>query len=126
MTHIVVTGSEGFVGQVLVKRLLDEGLAGQPVTRLTLLDVRFDAPHADARVVQVPGSIADAALRQRAYAMPVSAVFHLASIPGGAAEKDYELGRRVNLDATLGLLEDLLAAQALPALRLRQHHRCLR
>ncbi len=115
MTHVVVTGSEGFVGQVLVKRLLDEGLAGQALTQITLLDVRFDAPHADARVVQVPGSIADAALRQRAYAARVDAVFHLASIPGGAAEKNYELGRSINLDATLGLLEDL-RGQTVPPL----------
>jgi nucleoside-diphosphate-sugar epimerase len=28
-------------------------------------------------------------------------------VPGGAAEKHYELGRAINLDATLGLLEDL-------------------
>lgn len=114
MSHIVVTGSEGFVGQVLVQRLLRDGLAGQAVTRLTLMDVRFAAPHADARVVQVAGSIADAEVRAAAYAAPVDAVFHLASIPGGAAEKNYELGRSINLDATLGLLEDL-RAQSKPA-----------
>lgn len=107
MTHVVVTGSEGFVGRALVDRLLQAGLGGQPITRLTLLDIRFDARHPDPRVVQLPGSIADAALREQAYARPVDAVFHLASIPGGAAEKNYELGRSINLDATLGLLEDL-------------------
>ncbi len=113
MSHVVVTGSEGFVGQVLAQRLLAEGLAGRPVERLTLLDIGFAAAHADARVHQCPGSIDDAALRQQAYATPVDAVFHLASIPGGAAEKSYELGRRINLDATLGLLEDL-RGQAVP------------
>jgi nucleoside-diphosphate-sugar epimerase len=103
MSHVVVTGSEGFVGQALVQRLLAEGLGGRPVTRLSLLDIRFAAPHADARVVQLPGSIADPDLRERAYAShPVDAVFHLASIPGGAAEKNYELGRSINLEATLG------------------------
>lgn len=107
MTHVVVTGSEGFVGQALVQRLLAEGLAGQPVTRLTLLDIGFAAPHSDPRVQQLAGSIADAVLREQAYARPVDAVFHLASIPGGAAEKNYEFGRSINLEATLGLLEDL-------------------
>jgi nucleoside-diphosphate-sugar epimerase len=107
VSHVVVTGSEGFVGQVLVQRLLASGLNGHAVTRLTLLDVAFQKPPADLRVVQLPGSIADAALRAQAYEPPVDAVFHLASIPGGAAEKNYELGRRINLDATLGLLEDL-------------------
>jgi len=107
MSHVVVTGSEGFVGQVLVERLLQQGLGGAPISRLTLMDVAFAAPPTDARVVQLAGSIADETLRAQAYAPPVDAVFHLASIPGGAAEKNYELGRSINLDATLGLLEDL-------------------
>lgn len=116
MSHVVVTGAQGFVGQVLVRRLLARGLGGRPLDKLTLLDLRFDAgPHAgpssgprvDPRVVQRAGSIADPALRELAFATPVDAVFHLASVPGGAAEKDYALGRSINLDATLGLLEDL-------------------
>lgn len=107
MTHIVVTGAQGFVGQALVKRLLNAGFDGCAVSRLTLLDLHFDTAASDARVVQLSGSIADPALRAQAYADPVDAVFHLASIPGGAAEKNYALGRSINLDATLGLLEDL-------------------
>lgn len=105
--HVVVTGSEGFVGQVLVRRLLSEGLGGQALAQLTLLDVTFASPPTDPRVRPLSGSIADAALRAQAYDRPVDAVFHLASVPGGAAEKNYELGRQVNLDATLGLIEDL-------------------
>jgi nucleoside-diphosphate-sugar epimerase len=113
MGHVVVTGAQGFVGQALVNRLLANGLNGQTLSRLTLMDVRFDTAHPDARVVQLAGSIADATVRARAYALPVDAVFHLASIPGGAAEKNYALGRSINLDATLGLLEDL-RGQATP------------
>ncbi|WP_434106072.1 NAD-dependent epimerase/dehydratase family protein [Paraburkholderia caffeinilytica] len=107
MIHVVVTGAEGFVGRALVKRLLAGGLGGQRVSKLTLMDVAFDAPPADSRVIQLAGSIADDAVRACAYASPVDAVFHLASIPGGAAEKNYALGRSINLNATLGLLEDL-------------------
>ncbi len=114
MTHVVVTGSEGFVGQVLVRRLLGDGLGGRAVTRLTLMDVRFAAPPVDARVRQIEGSIADAAVRARAFDGAVHAVFHLASVPGGAAEKNYGLGRAINLDATLGLLEDLRTQAAPP------------
>lgn len=109
MTHILVTGAQGFVGRTLVKRLLEQGLGGRAVEQLTLMDLRFDEPPADPRVRHVAGSIADEALRREACAQPVDAVFHLASIPGGAAEKDYELGRSINLDATLGLLEAMRA-----------------
>jgi nucleoside-diphosphate-sugar epimerase len=105
MSHILVTGAQGFVGQALVQRLLEQGLDGHPVERLTALDLAFDAPHPDLRVRQLAGSIADPALRREACGQPVDAVFHLASIPGGAAEKNYELGRDINLEATLGLLE---------------------
>ena len=105
--HVVVSGAQGFIGQVLVKRLLEDGLGGQSVRRLSGVDVAFEAPHADARVTHITGSIADATVRAKAYAAPVDAVFHLASIPGGAAEKNYDLGRSINLDATVGLLEDL-------------------
>ena len=115
MTHVVVTGAQGFVGQSLVKRLLKEGLAGRRVDRLTLMDLGFDVPHDDARVRQVAGSIADPAVRAIACADAVDAVFHLASVPGGAAEKNYELGRAINLDATLGLLEDLRVQATPPA-----------
>lgn len=107
MSHILVTGAQGFVGQALVQRLLAEGLDGRPVARLTALDLAFAAPPADSRVCQVAGSIADPALLREACAQPLDAVFHLASVPGGAAEKNYELGRGINLEATLGLLEAL-------------------
>jgi nucleoside-diphosphate-sugar epimerase len=107
MTCIVVTGASGFVGSVLTRRLLDEGLGGRKVERLVLMDLNLDHAPADARIVPITGSIAEAAVRAQAWRHPVDAVFHLASVPGGAAEKNYALGRSINLDATLGLLEDL-------------------
>lgn len=108
MSHVIVTGAAGFVGRVLVRRLLRQGLASRPLTRLTLIDRQTDEePPSDDRVRWLTGSLHDPVLRASALARPVDAVFHLASLPGGAAERDYEEGRRINLDATLGLLEDL-------------------
>lgn len=107
MKRVIVTGAAGFVGRALVSRLLRDGLGGQPVAQLIAMDLKFDEPPADTRVLRVEGSVADATVRQRALVAPVDAVFHLASVPGGAAERDYEQGRRINLDATIGLLEDL-------------------
>ncbi|MEJ8853226.1 NAD-dependent epimerase/dehydratase family protein [Variovorax robiniae] len=107
MKRVVITGAHGFIGQVLVRRLLEQGIAGAPIDQLTLVDLSFDRPHDDPRVDQVEGSLDDAAVLERACASPMEAVFHLASLPGGAAERDYALGRRINLDATLRLIEML-------------------
>ncbi len=106
MTHVVVTGAAGFVGQALVARLLRGHAKGSSkLQALTLLDVHFAEPPADPLVRQVSGSIADAAVVARAFDRPVDRVFHLASIPGGTAETQYELARDVNLGGTLNLLE---------------------
>lgn len=114
--HVLVTGASGFVGQALWRRLLADGVAGRAVGKLTLLDMRFAEAPADPRVRQVEGSIADAALLARAFAAPVDLIFHLASVPGGAAERDFALGLEVNLHATMALLECARRQERAPVL----------
>jgi D-erythronate 2-dehydrogenase len=109
--RVLVTGAGGFIGRVLVARLLADGIEGRRVDRLVAVDVAVDGLTDDARVRAVCGSIAEAGVLEQALAEPVEAVFHLASVPGGAAEKAPDQARRVNLDATVRLLE-LLRAQA--------------
>ncbi|WP_028311700.1 NAD-dependent epimerase/dehydratase family protein [Derxia gummosa] len=111
--HVLVTGAAGFVGRALVARLLAGAPALPRIDRLTLIDLAFaDGDAGDPRVTRLAGSITDAALVTAAFAAPVDAIFHLASLPGGAAERDPLLGRAVNLDATLALL-DAARAQSL-------------
>lgn len=105
MTHVLVTGSQGFIGQVLVQKLLHDGLNGRPVAQLTQVDLAAHNTTGDDRVQVLRGSLADTDVRKAAIATQPDVIFHLASVPGGAAERDPDLGRRVNLDATLGLLE---------------------
>ena len=108
--NILVTGAAGFIGRALVARLLSSGVLpglGDARRQVVLLDREFSAPATDARVRQVAGDIADPAVLRDALKGGLDCVFHLASIPGGAAEAQFELGLRVNLDATVRLLEQL-------------------
>jgi len=101
--NVVLTGAGGFIGRALVRRLL-ENRDPLAIERLTLIDLAV-SPIEAAGVRVLTGSIADPALRAEAFAIPTDLVFHLASVPGGMAERDFDLGRQVNLDATLALLE---------------------
>lgn len=106
--HVVVTGANGFVGAALCRRLQAQGqLHGRPIERLSALDLGFGDPPASAgRVHRHAGDLADPAWLNSVLAdRPVDVVFHLASIPGGSAEAQPALARRVNLDATLDLLD---------------------
>lgn len=111
--RVMVTGANGFIGRALVSRLLalDE-LRGKRIEAVLLVDQQFDELPDDPRLRLHPGSICDAALLRRALADGIDVVFHLASVPGGAAEADYEEGYRVNLLASLELLEQLRHASS--------------
>ncbi len=110
---VLLTGAGGFVGQALARQLLREGLGGRPVTLLTALDLQLSACD-DPRWRPVPGSVADPSVLAQALREPPDLVFHLASLPGGAAEAQPVLGRQVNLDATVALIEALPRSGARP------------
>ena len=98
---VAVIGAGGFVG-LRVARIL----AGDPAIELSLLD-RLAFPHPESpRVKAVVGDFADPTVREKALD-GADKVILLAAILGGAAEADYALARRVNVDATLGLFEFL-------------------
>jgi nucleoside-diphosphate-sugar epimerase len=106
--RVMVTGAAGFVGRLLVQRLLACGtLRGQPIDTLVLLDQSLEGFVPDPRLRRLAGTITDPALLRRALADGVDVVFHLVSIAAGAAEQDYRLGQQVNLLASLELLDQL-------------------
>lgn len=116
--RVLVVGGAGFIGQALISRLLQgAGVAGQgPATQVTNLDQRSGERPGDPRLRCIEGSITDREVLEAAIAGGVDCVFHLACIPSGAAEQDFELGLRVNLAATLELLEVLRRARLAPRL----------
>ena len=105
--RIVITGGGGFLGQRVACALLARGgLAAEPgaaasLDELVLLDQALPAGGvADARIRHVSGDLGDSALVKRVFAPPTDAVFHLAAVVSAGAEADFDLGYRVNLDAS--------------------------
>ncbi|UIF87481.1 D-erythronate dehydrogenase [Cupriavidus sp. UYPR2.512] len=108
--NVLITGGAGFLGLQLARLLLQRGtlnLDGQPVViqRLTLLDVVAPQGLDDARVRVVTGDLSDPGVLRQAIDTDTGAVFHLAAVVSGQAEADFDLGMRVNLDASRALLE---------------------
>jgi nucleoside-diphosphate-sugar epimerase len=117
--NIVITGAAGFLGRRLAQTLLERGTLGGPdgrpevIREITLVDV-VASDLSDQRLRHVTGDISDADVLQRALDQHTSAVFHLAAIVSGMAEADFDIGMRVNLDASIRLLEACRAAGTCP------------
>lgn len=96
--QVLVTGAGGFIGSGLVERLLARGAT------VKALDVALDLQRHD-RLKIMRGSIAEPGVLAAALEEPCDIIFHLASVPGGLAEINFDLGQAVNVTATLGLLQ---------------------
>jgi nucleoside-diphosphate-sugar epimerase len=113
--NILITGGAGFLGQRLARRLLRDGqIAGEPVRRIVLADQVAAADFGDGRVQAVAADIADPHALGSLVGPDVDLVFHLAAVVSGAAEADFDLGMRVNLDASRALLEQCRRAGRRP------------
>jgi nucleoside-diphosphate-sugar epimerase len=108
---VVITGAAGFLGQRLAKRLLERGrLIGshgreEAIDTLVLADVVAAPPIDDPRVLTVEGDVADPLSFDRVIDDETTSIFHLAAVVSGQAEADFDLGMRVNFDATRSLFE---------------------
>lgn len=94
---IIVTGAGGFVGRELVRLLCADGQ--------NVVAVDSDQGGIADGARSVIGDIGSADVRRDAFRDGCTALVHLATVPGGAAEADPAASRRVNIDAMYDLLE---------------------
>jgi len=102
--HILVTGAAGFIGQLVARELLND-----PAHTVVLADVVSppipkDVKHPqNARSVKVDLCAAASQLVDRS----LDAVFVFHGIMSSGSESNFELGMRVNVDATRSLLDSI-------------------
>jgi nucleoside-diphosphate-sugar epimerase len=108
--RIVITGADGFLGRKVVDRLLAANGLGEnfsPLRSVVLLDLHMGRSFDDPRVRSITGSFTAPAVRAAALEGGVDLLFHLASLPGGAAQANFDLGRSVNLEGPMALMDAL-------------------
>jgi nucleoside-diphosphate-sugar epimerase len=109
--RLVVTGAAGFLGQRLIAAVLKRGhLTGAdgvsgPVTHIFAFDRGEPSGFQDERVIVVTGDISDPLQIAKLIDGDTSSVVHLAAIVSGQAEQDFDLGMRINVDATCVVME---------------------
>jgi nucleoside-diphosphate-sugar epimerase len=96
---IIITGAGGFIGRQLVTRLLERD------DKVVAMDQVLAALPDHPNLRKIAGDIGSSNVRAEAFSGGCTALVHLATVPGGAAEADPAASRRINIDAMYDLLD---------------------
>jgi D-erythronate 2-dehydrogenase len=109
---IVITGGSGFLGQRLARELLTRGQLSDAesnrgrIHELVLMDIIAPEDRLEnAKVRYAIGDVANAKFIAETLSDNTDGIIHLAAVVSGAAEADFDLGMRVNVDGTRSLLD---------------------
>src|SRR5690606_11356843 len=104
--HILILGGGGFIGLRLAREILRNGGFPEHVQRLTLVDFTFpEGMLQDPRLNVVEGDFSEETVIRDVLQEKPDVIYHLAAVVSGEAEKNFELGMKVNFHASLQLLE---------------------
>ena len=105
--RILVIGAGGMLGAKLIARLTNDGaVGGRKIDHLTRVDAVACAPmDAGFNVETLACDVSAPGVADHIMAGRPDLIFHLAAVVSGEAERDFDKGYRINLDATRYLLE---------------------
>lgn len=109
--RVAILGGAGFLGKKLALALLERGYlvsndgSRKDISKLILFDKVAASLADDSRLETITGEITNPSDIRSLLAQKPDVIFHLAAVVSGEAEENFELGMKVNLQATQTILE---------------------
>lgn len=111
MPKILITGAAGFIGQLLAERLLSDPQYELILTDIIQPPIPPKSKHANnAKAIQADLSDASSLTSLISSSFPLDAVYIFHGIMSSGSEANFDLGMKVNLNATMFLLEGIRKA----------------
>lgn len=105
ISSVLVTGGAGYVGSVLVPKLLNQGYMVKVIDLYIYGEDVLDSVKNNPNLIQVKGDIRNTKLLEKEL-KGIDAVIHLACISNDPSyELDPQLGKSINYDATVKLID---------------------